>query len=70
MQDYYKELDKLTYLEREVLLRYFDSLGQHSVTAKEIGNDLGITPAKVYKEKDKALKKLQNSKIMQSYIEE
>lgn len=70
MQDYYKELDKLTNLEREVLLRYFDSLGQHSVTAKEIGNDLGITPAKVYKEKDKALKKLQNSKIMQSYIEE
>lgn len=70
MRDYYAELNNLSSLEREVLLKYFDSNGQHSLTAKEIGSELGITSNRVYKEKTKALKKLQSSKIMQSYLEE
>ena len=70
MSDYYKELENLTKLEREVLLKYYDENGQHSVTAKEISSELGITVDKVYKVRTRALKKLQNSKIMQSYLEE
>lgn len=70
LSDYYSELELLPKLEREVLLRYFDENGQHSMTAKSIGKELEITSAKVYKLKDSGLKRLSKSKKLQAYYEE
>ena len=70
LEDYYKALQGLPHLEREVLLRYFDSNGVHSMTAKEIGEELNITPNKVYKLKRQGLDRLSNNIVIQSYCEE
>jgi len=70
LDDYHQSLSQLPEMERQVLERYFDELGIHSEKVKEIGKDLGITPNKVYKVKSKALTRLRNDPIMQSYLED
>ena len=70
LEDYRKALLELTDVERNVLMQWFDEDGLHTAGAKEIGENLGITPKKVYREKEKALKKLASNPIMQSYNEE
>lgn len=69
LEDYHTSLNDLQELEREVLLKYFDENGVHSMTAKEIGAELGIPQGQVYKVKTKALKKLRKNPKMQSYKE-
>ena len=70
LEDYQAALLELTDIERNVLLAWFDENGVHAAGAKEIGESLGITSKKVYREKEKALKKLAKNPIMQSYNEE
>lgn len=70
LEDYHNALLELTDVERNVLMQWFDEDGLHTAGAKEIGESLGITPKKVYREKEKALKKLAKNQIMQSYNEE
>lgn len=70
MQDYYQALENLPELEKEVLKRYFDENGIHSIGAKEIGAELGITERKVYQIKTKALKRLSKNTKLQSYNED
>lgn len=70
MQDYYQALENLSELEKEVLKRYFDENGIHSIGAKEIAAELGITERKVYQIKIKALKRLSKNTKLQSYNED
>ena len=70
LQDYYQALENLPELEREVLKRYFDENGIHSMRAKEIGAELDITEKKVYQVKTKALKLLSKNHKLQGYNEE
>lgn len=67
LNDYYIAVNELPELERDVLLRYYDELGYHNMSAKEIGAELGISETKVYNVKTRALKKLSDNKKLQSY---
>lgn len=70
MEDYYKCLNSLDPLERNVLLSYFDSNGMSNRTTKEISEEFDIKEKEVYKVKVKALNKLRNNEIIQNYLEE
>jgi len=70
LEDYYKALRKLPKLESQVLLKYFDENGVHSMKAKEISAELDITEKQVYKIKTKALKRLSKDDKLKSYKEE
>ena len=67
MSDYYEALLELPELERSVLQLYYDENGQHSRTAKDISQELGISPAKVYQKKNSGLKKLRCNPKMVAY---
>lgn len=67
MSDYYEALLELPELERKVLSLYYDKNGQHSKTAKDISQELGISPAKVYQKKNNGLKKLSRNSKMIAY---
>lgn|GEM_PF-6028690 len=67
LEDYYESLNQLPEIERQVLLKYFDEFGIHSMTAKEIGAELDITESQVYKVKRKALEKLSKNPKLQNY---
>lgn len=69
LEDYQEALEELNELQRVILQYWFDENGIHSMNAKEIASLLNLTPAKVYQEKDKAIKKLQKSKKLKSYSE-
>ena len=69
LEDYQEALKELNELQRVILQYWFDENGIHSMNAKEIASLLNLTPAKVYQEKDKAIKKLQKSKKLKSYSE-
>jgi len=70
LEDYYEALSNLPEEEREVLLRYFNEDGIHSMKAEDIASELGISKSRVYKIKAKALKRLSKNPKLQSYNEE
>ncbi len=69
LQDYYNALAHLPEEKRNILLLYFDEVGEHSITAKEIGKRLGISPQKVYEGKRRALQQLSRNNTLQNYRE-
>jgi RNA polymerase sigma factor (sigma-70 family) len=70
LEEYYEALSKLPEQEQQVLLKYYDENGIHSVKTKDIGLELNITESKVYTLKAKALKKLSRNPRLKSYKEE
>ena len=69
LNDYYNALLELPEIQECVLKLYFDENGERGKRASEIANELGISESRVYKEKDKALKKLRTNPKMISYYE-
>jgi len=69
LDDYYKALEDLPELERQVLLMWFDENGTHTMKAKEIGSELGITENRVCKVKSLALKRLRENETIKAYNE-
>lgn len=67
LNDYYQALEELSPIQKEILLKWFDSEGKHSYSAEEIANSLDIKKADVYREKRKAMKILRNNENLRSY---
>lgn len=67
LSDYYNALLQLPEIQGNVLKLYFDENGERGKRASEIASELGISEARVYKEKDKALRKLRTNPKMISY---
>lgn len=68
MEDYKEACSELTDIQREILSYWFDSMGRHSYSAKEISEKLGISQSEVSKEKNKALTKLRKNKLMLKHL--
>ncbi len=68
MEDYKEACSELPDIQREILSYWFDSMGRHSYSAKEISEKLGISQSEVSKEKNKALKKLRKNKLMLKHL--
>ena len=69
LADYQRALEQLPSVQKDILNLWFDEAGIHSMSAKEISSTLGIPPRQVYREKEKAIKSLQKSKVLKSYCE-
>ena len=69
LEDYHGVLETLSPIQKNILNLWFDEDGIHSMSAKEISFVLGVSPKKVYREKEKAIKILQKSKVLQGYRE-
>ena len=69
LEDYHRVLETLSPIQKNILNLWFDEDGIHSMSAKEISFALGVSPKKVYREKEKAIKILQKSKVLQGYRE-
>ncbi len=69
LEDYHGVLETLSPIQKNILNLWFDEDGIHSMSAKEISFALGVSPKKVYREKEKAIKILQKSKVLQGYRE-
>lgn len=67
LDDYHQALEKLSPIQRDVLNLWFDSRGIHSMSSQEISSVLGISPKKVYREKEKALRLLRQSPTLSNY---
>lgn len=67
LEDYQHALDELNPIQKDILNLWFDENGIHSMGAKEISSVLGISSKKVYREKEKAIKILQKSSVLQNY---
>ncbi len=67
--DYLKVLNELSPLAQRIMHMYYDDNGTHGFTAREIALKLGIKVNDVYREKEKALKLLKKSNIIQGYLE-
>ena len=67
LEDYQHVLDELNPIQKDILNFWFDENGIHSMGAKEISSVLGISSKKVYREKEKAIKILQKSSVLQNY---
>lgn len=69
LEDYYKSLEELPEQEKEVLKRWYNFLGKHEMNAKEIAEELNISPRIVYQKKEQALKRLAKVKRLIAYQE-
>jgi len=69
LEDYQQALEQLSPVQKDILNLWFDEDGIHSMSAKEISCTLGIPSKKVYREKEKAIKSLQKSKVLKGYLE-
>lgn len=69
LEDYQQALEHLSPVQKDILNLWFDEDGIHSMSAKEISCTLGIPSKKVYREKEKAIKSLQKSKVLKGYLE-
>ena len=69
LEDYQQALEQLSSVQKDILNLWFDEDGIHSMSAKEISCTLGIPSKKVYREKEKAIKSLQKSKVLKGYLE-
>lgn len=69
LEDYHRALEELNPIQKDILNLWFDENGIHSMSAKEISSTLGIPSKKVYREKEKAIKSLQKSKVLKGYLE-
>lgn len=67
LTDYYNALLQLPEIQGNVLKLYFDENGERGKRAGEIASELGISESRVYREKDKALRKLRTNPKMLSY---
>ena len=67
LEDYRQSLEELSPIQKNILNLWFDDNGIHSMSAKEISSVLGISSKKVYCEKEKAIKTLQKSSVLQNY---
>lgn len=69
LEDYYQCLEELPIQEKEILKRWFNCLGKHEMNAKEIAQELNISPRIVYQRKDQALNRLAKTKKLIAYQE-
>ena len=67
LEDYRQSLEELSPIQKNILNLWFDDNGIHSMSAKEISSVLGISSKEVYCEKEKAIKILQKSSVLQNY---
>ncbi len=70
LDDYKKALESLPLVQRKIWDRWYDEDGIHSVSAKELAQELGISERKVYAEKEKGKVLLKQNEVLRSYLEE
>jgi len=69
LEDYFHALEELSPIQKRIWESWYDEDGIHTVTARELSKELGISESKVYREKEKGKALLRQNLVLRAHYE-